>query len=229
MKTTAPARLVAITGGSGAGKSWLADRLQRLFGSQAGRITQDSFYLDRSHLSAEERSRLNFDHPDALDWACFRETLEALLAGRETRMPTYDFSTHCRGLGEQPVVPRPVMIVDGLWLLHHPEIRRLFSLSIYIPCPSEERLRRRLARDTAERGRTPESVHQQFNETVAPMHRLFVEPQARHANLVIPSPLRAIGQLHSALWRLLPGQHVRLNWSRGLFRSELSSLLLPAA
>jgi uridine kinase len=229
MKTITPARLVAITGGSGAGKSWLADKLQHLFGNQAGRIAQDSFYRDRSHLPPAERSRLNFDHPDALDWDCFRETLEAIRAGRETRMPVYDFSTHCRGLDEQPLVPRPIMIVDGLWLLHRPEIRRLFSLSIFMPCPETERLRRRVTRDTAERGRTAPSVRRQFRDTVAPMHRLFVEPQARHAQLVIPSPLPAIGRLHSALWRLLPDETVKRNWSRTVFRTELETLLLPAA
>lgn len=229
MKAGTSARLVAITGGSGAGKTWLADRLQHLFGNQAGRITQDSFYRDRSHLPVEERGRCNFDHPDALDWDCFRETLELVRAGRETRMPVYDFATHSRGLGEQPVMPRPIMIVDGLWLLHRPEIRKLFSLALYIPCPEDERLRRRLARDPVERGRTADSVQAQFRETVAPMHRLFVEPQARFANLVVPSPLRAVGRLQSALWRLLPGAGARPIWSRELFHSEVRTLLLPAA
>lgn len=228
MKATNP-RLVAITGGSGAGKTWLADKLQHLFGNQAGRITQDSFYRDRSHLPAEERGRCNFDHPEALDWDCFRETLEAVRAGRETRMPVYDFATHTRGLGEQAVAPRPIMIVDGLWLLHHPEVRRLFSLSLYVPCPEDERLRRRVARDTLERGRTEDSVREQFRDTVAPMHRRFVEPQARHAHLVVPSPLRTIGRLQAALWRLLPGTGARPVWSRELFHSEVRTLLLPAA
>lgn len=229
MKNRNPARLVAITGGSGAGKSWLADRLQRLFGPQAGRILQDSFYRDRSHLPPAERSRINFDHPDALDWNCFRETLEAMAAGREARAPVYDFSTHCRTAGGEPLAPRPIMIVDGLWLLHRPEIRRLFSLGIFLHCPEAERLRRRMARDTAERGRTARSVRRQFRDTVAPMHRLFVDPQARHADLVLSSPDEAIGELHAALWRLLPGERVRLNRSRALFRTELQSLLLPAA
>lgn len=229
MKTPLPARLVAITGGSGAGKTWLADRLQQLFGDQAGRISQDSFYRDRSNLPAEERSRINFDHPDALDWTCFRDTLAEMAAGRATRLPVYDFSTHCRAAGGEPLVPRPVMIVDGLWLLHRPEIRRLFSLGIFLHCPESERLRRRVVRDTAERGRTVESVHEQFSDTVAPMHRLFVDPQARHADLVLPYPNHAIGDLHAALWRLLPGERVRLNRSRALLRTELQSLLLPAA
>jgi uridine kinase len=228
MKAKASA-LVAITGGSGAGKSWLADRLQRLFGDQAGRIMQDSFYRDRSHLPVEERSRINFDHPDALDWECFRDVLAAVAAGREARVPTYDFSSHCRIAGTEAITPRPIMIVDGLWLLHHPEVRPLFSLGIFVHCPESERLRRRVVRDIAERGRTQDSVHEQFRETVAPMHRLYVDPQVEHADLVIPFPHHDITDLHAALWRLLPGEHVRLNRSRAGFRTELQSLLQSAA
>jgi uridine kinase len=227
MKTAQRTKLVAITGGSGAGKTWLADRLQRLFGAHAGRIMQDSFYRDRSHLPAEERSRINFDHPDALDWACFRETLEALAADRAAQVPAYDFSTHCRAAAGESFAPRPIVIVEGLWVLHRPEIRRLFSLGIFLHCPEDERRRRRVARDTAERGRTESSVHEQFRETVAPMHRLFVDPQARHADLVIPFPHHDIGDLHAALWRLLPGE--RVHRSRAVFRTELQSLLRPAA
>lgn len=229
MNPATPARLVAITGGSGAGKTWLADRLQRLFGAQAGRIMQDNFYRDRSHLSADERSRINFDHPEALDWDCFHETLAALAAGRPTHIPTYDFSTHCRTAAREPISPRPIMIVDGLWLLHQPEVRQLFSLGIFVHCPEDERLRRRVARDTAERGRTPDSVHTQFRKTVAPMHRMYVDPQAAHADLVIPFPHHDIADLHAALWRLLPGEQVRLNRSCDVFRTELQSLLQPAA
>ncbi len=229
MKPASPwAKLVAITGGSGAGKSWLADRLQRLFGAQAGRLLQDNFYRDRSHLSPAERSRINFDHPDALDWACFRETLEDLAAGREARVPAYDFSTHSRTAGSEAVEPRPIVIVDGLWLLHRPEIRRLFSLRIFVHCAEDERLRRRTARDTAERGRTEASVQEQFRETVAPMHRLFVDPQAGHADLVLPSPQHDLSDLHAALWRLLPGESVRPGGTSALFRTELQSLLQPA-
>ena len=228
MKTNQPTQLVAITGGSGAGKSWLADRLQRLFGAQAGRIMQDSFYRDRSHLPPAERSRINFDHPDALDWDCFRETLQAVTEGREVRVPVYDFGTHCRTAGIEAVAPRPIMIVDGLWLLHRPEVRRLFSLGIFMHCPEDERLRRRVVRDTAERGRTLNSVHAQFRETVAPMHDQFVGPQARHADLVIPFPHHDITELHAALWRLLPGAG-EPNRSPAGFRTELQSLLQSAA
>ena len=110
MKTHLPARLVAITGGSGAGKTWLADKLQHLFGDQAGRMTQDSFYHDRSHLPPAERSQLNFDHPDALDWSCFQATLEAMLAGRPAHLPVYDYATHCRRVETTPLKARPLMM-----------------------------------------------------------------------------------------------------------------------
>jgi uridine kinase len=201
-----PVRLVAITGGSGSGKTWLADRLQVLLGAQAGRVTQDSFYRDWSHLPPAERGEVNFDHPDALDWTRFAEVLATLRSGRGCRLPVYDFATHCR-VGEGSYVPaRPVMLVDGLWLLHRPEIRRMFDLSIFLHCAEEERLRRRVARDRVERSRTEDAVRQQFHATVAPMHRQFVNPQAAHADLLIHHPCREmeIFQLEERLSRLIP-------------------------
>src|SRR5207247_8155052 len=138
-----PVQLVAIVGGSGAGKTWLADRLQGLAGRKAGRLTQDNYYRDWSHLPPAKRRGINFDHPDALDWTLFEATLCDLRAGRVSRIPTYDFSTHCRIPDGELVRPRPVMLVDGLWLLHRPEIRRLFHLRIFLHCPAAERLRRR--------------------------------------------------------------------------------------
>jgi uridine kinase len=201
-----PVSLVAVTGGSGAGKTWLADRLQGLFGKKAGRITQDAFYRDRSHVPVARRGEINFDHPEALDWAHFENVLYSLHTGRACRLPEYDFATHCRVGRGVPVEPRRVMIVDGLWLLHRPEVRRLFDLRIFLHCPEDERLRRRVVRDTAERGRTEPSVHEQFRATVAPMHGEFVEPQAAQADVVLhhPCPDQEIQHLYERVTRLLP-------------------------
>jgi uridine kinase len=201
-----PVRLIAITGGSGSGKTRLADGLRRVVGRRAGRLSQDSFYRDWSHLQPAARDKINFDHPNALDWAHFEDALQTLRRGRACLLPVYDFETHRRRPEGEILHPRPIMFVDGLWLLHRPEVRRHFELSIFIHCDEDERLRRRIARDTVERGRTADSVMVQFRETVAPMHRQFISPQAAHADLLLHQPCREmeILQLQERLTRLLP-------------------------
>ncbi len=223
-------RLVAITGGSGSGKTWLADRLQVLLGKKAGRLMQDNFYLDRSHLPPAERAAINFDHPDALDWEHFAEVLRTLRSGRACRLPVYDFATHCRASQGVYIAPRPVMILDGLWLLHRPEIRRLFDLSVFLHCPEEERLRRRVARDMVERGRSATDILQQFHATVAPMHRQFVNPQAAHADLLLHQPCREIEimQLEERLSRIVPLGSALQDRFMALFRPGTQTLATPA-
>jgi uridine kinase len=225
-----PVRLVAITGGSGAGKTWLADRLHRLLGRRAGRLSQDSFYRDCSHLPPEARARLNFDHPDQLDWEHFAAVLRDLRRGRPCELPVYDFGTHRRLPAGEVFQPRPLLIVDGLWLLHHPEVRRHFELSLFLHCPEDERLRRRIARDTVERDRTEASVLEQFHETVAPMHRQFVSPQAAHADLLFHHPCREseILQLQERLSRLVPLEAGLRERLMALFRPAQSPLASPA-
>lgn len=216
-----PVRLIAITGGSGSGKTWLADRLQGLLGTKAGRLMQDNFYRDCSHLPPAERATLNFDHPDALDWDHFSEVLTQLRGGRACRLPVYDFGTHCRVKSGVFIAPRPVMIVDGLWLLHRPEVRRQFHLSIFLHCAEDERLRRRVVRDRAERSRSASDVVQQFHATVAPMHRQFVNPQAAYADLLLHPPCRdeELVQLEERLSRLVP--------LGGSLQSRFMALLRP--
>jgi uridine kinase len=181
--------LVAIVGGSGSGKSWLAERLQAVLGPQAARISLDDFYRDQSHLSEADRASLNFDHPDAIDWPSLERVLHNLLAGRTAELPCYDFKTHCRERRVQSLEPKPIVLIEGLWLLHRPSLRDLFDLKLFIDCPSQTRLRRRIDRDVVFRGRTRASVEKQFNETVEPMHRKFVAPQKRWADVVLPFDL----------------------------------------
>lgn len=221
-----PVRLIAITGGSGSGKTWLADRLHRVLGRKTGRLSQDSFYRDWSHLPPAARERINFDHPNALDWAHFADALQTLRQGRSCLLPVYDFETHRRRPEGELLHPRSLIIVDGLWLLHHPEVRRHFELSLFLHCPEEERLRRRIARDMAERGRTEESVVAQFRETVSPMHRQFVSQQAAHADLLLHYPCREmeILQLQERLSRLIPLEAGRLSF---LFNTENSPSASP--
>ena len=187
---TLPARtrtspvLVLIVGGSGSGKTWLANKLQRALAPRVTRLSLDDFYRDRSHLSPARRARLNFDHPRAIDWEQVESVLNALLAGRSARVPSYDFKTHSRRASLITVRPRPLIVMEGLWLLRRSAIRRLASLSIFLDCPCRLRLRRRLLRDMAARGRTRDSIQEQFNKLVEPMHVRYVASQAGFADIV---------------------------------------------
>ncbi|HZV36784.1 MAG TPA: uridine kinase [Verrucomicrobiae bacterium] len=182
--------IVAIVGGSAAGKSWLADQLQNVLGDRAARLSLDDFYRDRSHLTPARRAHINFDHPRAIDWQSVERVLQDCVEGRATKVPIYDFSTHSRRAGTQRLQPRPVILMEGLWLLHRRSLRRMFSLSIYIDCPTGTRLNRRMARDVTLRGRTRESVRRQFTETVEPMHARHVLPQARWADIRLQTPIK---------------------------------------
>lgn len=182
-------KLVAIVGGSGSGKTWIAEYLRRRLGKETGLISLDHFYLDRPALSVERRARINFDRPEAIDWRLFERTLHACLAGRPAQVPQYDYATHSRLPEWITFRPRPIVLTEGLWLLRRRSVRPLFSLSIFLECPESLRLQRRLQRDVAERGRTEESVRQQFSRSVVPMHNRFVAPQRAHAGLVLDAPV----------------------------------------
>jgi uridine kinase len=181
-------KLVALVGGSGAGKTWLARQLQHALDFPAARLSLDDFYRDQSHLARPMRDRLNFDHPRAIDWHLAEAVLRGCRAGRFVSVPQYSFATHTRRPTFKTLAPRQVILVDGLWLLWRPRLRRLFDLRIFLHCPARLRLDRRLARDTANRGRDDRSVRWQFQQTVAPMHQQFVAPQARWADVVLRRP-----------------------------------------
>ncbi|MGZ4961711.1 MAG: uridine kinase [Limisphaerales bacterium] len=179
-------KLVAIVGGSGAGKTYLARQLKRELGKDALVLSLDSFYRDRSHVPAERRGKCNFDDPRAIDWECLEQTMKQLMDRKPARVPCYDFATHCRHPQHTVLKAKPIIIVDGLWLLRRATVRRLFDCKIFIECHTRLRLERRMRRDVAERGRTENSVCEQFIETVAPMHKKFVQAQARWADVVLP-------------------------------------------
>jgi len=190
MKSKSTIHLIAIVGGSGAGKTWLADRLQQALGPEACRLSLDNFYRDRSHLPLARREQINFDHPRAIDWPCLERVLKDCRVGRATHLPHYDFTSHTRLRTDPSWRPKPLIIADGLWLLRRPAVRRLFDLRIFLDCPAELRLRRRLTRDARERGRSRASVRRQFQATVTPMHERYVAPQAGRADLVLKQPLQ---------------------------------------
>jgi len=188
MKKETRSKIVAIVGGSGAGKTWLAARLQRAFGPQATRLSLDDFYYDLGHLPSRARAKINFDHPRTIDWESFEKVLRDCRAGRDTQVPQYDFATHTRRLEQKTLIPTPLILVEGLWLLWLSQVVDLFDLKIFLECPAQLRLERRLERDVAERGRTPGSIREQFSKTVAPMHEQFVAPQAKWADIILPEP-----------------------------------------
>src|SRR5215470_13200400 len=128
-------RLVAIVGGSGAGKTWLATQLQMAFGKECARLSLDNFYLDQSHLSPGRRTRLNFDHPRAIDWPLVECALRQCLDSAPVFVPRYDFGEHRRLTDAEWWQPKPLVLMEGLWLLHRPALRRLFVLRIFLDCP----------------------------------------------------------------------------------------------
>jgi uridine kinase len=182
-------RFVAIIGGSGSGKTWLADRLAAHLGPRASRLCLDDFYRDRAHLTLPQRKRINFDHPRAIDWPLFIAAVESLKLGQKVSVPHYDFTQSTRSGKTQTSRPKPWILVDGLWLLQKRECRRLMDFSIFVDCPARIRLERRLARDLKERARSEASVRRQFREHTEPMHQRFVQPQSKLATFKLKSPV----------------------------------------
>ncbi len=177
--------LIGISGGSGSGKTTLANMMAKHFGHRhSATFAFDSYYRDQAHLDDAERALVNFDHPDSLDVDLFVQHLRDLRVGTEIAVPIYDFTRHSRTEDVHIIDPKPIIIVEGILLLAFPEIRSCLDFTVYRDCPEEVRFQRRLARDVAERGRTPESVAAQFEATVKPMHDHYVQPSMDVADLV---------------------------------------------
>lgn len=177
-------RILALAGGSCSGKTTLAAYLRDYVGADVCRIIrQDDYYYDIRERGGSPL--LNFDIPEALDFEHLCENLRAFKQNKAAALPSYDFTTHQRRPASEPRNPKPLIIVEGILLLTQPKLRDVFDHSIYIQCPVELRLSRRLERDTTERGRTREDVLRQFHEQVEPAHQTFVAPSQTHADLVI--------------------------------------------
>lgn len=180
-----PPLLVAIVGGSGAGKTWLAKKLRAALEPDAAYFSLDDFYHDFARIKPERRAKINFDHPRTIDWETMEKVLGDLRAGRAAQLPRYDFKTHRRVREKTALACKPMVLVDGLWLLHRRSLRRLFELKIFIDCPARTRRGRRLLRDLRSRGRTRVSILEQLKNTVEPMHERFVAPQRKWADIVL--------------------------------------------
>lgn len=179
--------LIGIAGGTGAGKTLVAQSISSDLGTEDVLIVeQDSYYRDLRHIPLGEREMRNFDHPEAFDRDLLRSHLETLLGGNEVDMPIYEMRTHTRSPQSVRVKPRKVMILDGLLILEDPALRQLLDIKIYVDADPDIRFIRRLKRDITERGRTLDQVIRQYESTVRPMHLQFVEPSKRYADLIIP-------------------------------------------
>lgn len=179
--------LIGITGGTGSGKSTIAKEIYKKFGEQCiAMIEQDSYYKDQSNLSFEDRVKINYDHPDAFDTKLLVEQLNKLLNGQAIDKPSYDFEVHNRKVETTRVEPREIIIVEGILVLEEIEIRDLLDIKIYVDTDADVRIIRRLIRDINERGRTVDSVINQYLNVVRPMHMQFIEPTKRYADIIIP-------------------------------------------
>ena len=179
--------LIGITGGTGSGKSTIADALYSNFSKdRITMIQQDMYYKDQSHLSMEERVKTNYDHPMAFDNDLLVEHLQKLIKGEAIEKPRYDFTIHNRAKDTTTVEPREIIIVEGILILEDERIRNLLDIKVYVDTDADIRILRRLVRDIDERGRTVESVIDQYLTMVRPMHMEFTEPTKRYADIIIP-------------------------------------------
>lgn len=179
--------VVGIAGGTGSGKSTLARRLTRRIGEdRCALVSQDNYYKDLVHLSVAARARVNFDHPDSVDAPLLVEHVRALKAGRSVVSPRYDFARHARAPGGIDVPARQVILVEGILVLSWAELVDEMDIKIFVETPDDIRLLRRMRRDISDRGRDLDGVLGQYQETVRPMHDLFVRPSRLRADLIVP-------------------------------------------
>ncbi len=181
------ALVIGIAGGTGSGKTTVARAIgSSLPQDRVSMIEYDAYYRDRPDLTEEDRAHLNFDHPDALESALLVEHLRELKAGNAVDVPIYDFKTHRRREESHHVLPTPVIILEGILVFVEPAVRELLDIKIFVDTDADIRIFRRIRRDMEQRGRTFESVREQYYKTVRPMHMQFVEPSKRWADLIIP-------------------------------------------
>ena len=179
---------IGIAGGSASGKSTVVKKImKRLKNSQLIEIDLDSYYQDFSHLSPEERNNINFDHPQSIDFELLIKHIKELKSGKSVEKPVYDFKTHLRTKETTTVSPTKIIILEGILIFTNAEIIKLLDMKIFVDTASDIRLTRRIERDMKERGRSLDSVKNQYFETVRPMHLEFIQPTKQCADIIIPS------------------------------------------
>ena len=178
--------IIGIYGGTGSGKTTIVNMIASHFSSNDIEIiSQDSYYKDNSDISYEERCKLNFDHPDAIDFDLLHKHLKNLKKGEKIEQPIYDFKIHNRLKKTIQIKPKKILILEGILIMCHAEIRSIFDLKIFISANSKTRMERRIKRDIAERGRSRGEVLKRYIETLKPMHEKFIEPTKIYANYII--------------------------------------------
>jgi uridine kinase len=179
--------VIGVAGGSGSGKTTVVRRiLDALPEEQVTVLEHDRYYRDRNDLRLEERAALNYDHPDSLETDLLVEHLKELRAGRPVRVPTYDFALYARRPSTELIEPRATIIVEGILIYTDARLREIIDIKVFVDADADTRFIRRLRRDVSERGRTMDSVIDQYLGTVKPMHLEFVEPSKRYADIIIP-------------------------------------------
>jgi uridine kinase len=180
--------IIGIAGGTGCGKTTVVNQIvNELPENEVCVISQDSYYKDTSHLTYEERVKINFDHPQSIDFELLGQHLAALRKGETIAQPTYSFVAHNRTNKTVSTAPSKVIIVEGILILTNPKIREMFDIKIYVQTDSDERLIRRLKRDITERGRDMDEVLDRYQNTLKPMHQQFIDPTKEFADLIIPN------------------------------------------
>ena len=179
--------VIGVAGGTGSGKTTLVKALMNRFGDNISVLSHDNYYKRHDEMSYEERTHLNYDCPDAFDTDMMIEHLRMLKNGQAIDCPTYDYTIHNRSDEVQHIEPAPVLIVEGILPFVEPELCALFDYKIFVDTDADERILRRILRDVKERGRSLDSVIDQYLTTVKPMHEAFVEPSKRNADIIVPN------------------------------------------
>ena len=180
--------IIGVAGGTGSGKTTVVNQIiEQLPKCDVTVISQDSYYKDTSDLSYEERVKINFDHPNSIDFELLEEHLLELKKGNTIEQPVYSFIEHNRTGDTEITEPKKVVIVEGILIFTHPEVRELFDIKLFVHADSDERLIRRLKRDIAERGRDLDEVLHRYQTTLKPMHQQFIEPTKEFADIIIPT------------------------------------------
>ena len=178
--------VVGIAGGSASGKTTIVEQIRQHFGSQIEIIGHDSYYFAHNNMPFEERCKLNYDHPEAFETSRLVEDVLKLKAGEAIFRPVYDYTIHNRSTDTVLVEPRKIILLEGILVLENEDLRKLMDLKVYVDTDADERIMRRISRDTMERGRSIESIVTQYRTTVKPMHDRFVEPTKYYADIIIP-------------------------------------------
>ena len=178
--------VIGISGGTGSGKTFLTKKIiETSMTTNIAVIEQDAYYKDLSHMPYEDRIKQNFDHPDAIDVDLFETQLQQLINGKAIKIPTYDFSNHIRSNKTKEIPYSSIIIVEGIFVLYYLQLRKLYTIKVFIDTSEKVRFQRRMDRDIKERGRTPESVELQYDSTVSPMHEKYIELSKNHADLIV--------------------------------------------